>query len=176
MGSAGSKAAGRSYKAVQAGAQASAIAEHQLSGSVAVDAARAAKQAHRPSLTLEQEEQLESKDQALGSLLDQLGGAIKGKALQITPSQEQLNQQHVAVLADTRGRLPSDALKELLRLQAQANGGQLQAEHLLQKYKVDPQLVTQALSHVCLPELVEAEGPGGVKAFAEWPPWFQRRN
>lgn len=40
MGSAGSKAAGRSYKAVQAGAQASAIAEYQLSGSVAVDAAR----------------------------------------------------------------------------------------------------------------------------------------
>lgn len=44
------------------------------------------------------------------------------------------------------------------------------------RYNVDPQLVQRALSRVCLPEIVEAEGPGGIKAFAEYPMWFQRRS
>lgn len=44
------------------------------------------------------------------------------------------------------------------------------------RYKVDPELVQRALSRVCLPDIVEAEGPGSVKAFAEWPVWFQRRS
>jgi hypothetical protein len=46
----------------------------------------------------------------------------------------------------------------------------------LRRYKVDPALVQRALSRVCLPDIVEAEGPGSVKAFAEWPVWFQRRS
>ena len=46
----------------------------------------AAAEAQRPSLTFEEEERLESKDQALGSLLDRLGGSIHGKALNISPT------------------------------------------------------------------------------------------
>jgi hypothetical protein len=42
--------------------------------------------AQRPTLTLEQEEELESRDQALGSLLDRLGGSIHGKTLNVSPS------------------------------------------------------------------------------------------
>lgn len=191
MGSAGSKAAGRSYNAVQAGS-ASVAGQQQLTGSVALDAARgafvwgarrirrttlcawvtcvpllhaAAQHVQRPSLTLEQEEELERKDAALGSLLDRLGGSIHGKALHITPSkvpaacaltddgrnahvfhttpqclpcpwvaaQEQLQAQQVPQMSDSSGRLPPDALRQLLELQAQASGGPLQAEALLHK-------------------------------------------
>lgn len=46
----------------------------------------ASQQARRTPLTFEQEEQLEKRDQTLGSLLDQLGGTIQGKAVHITPS------------------------------------------------------------------------------------------
>lgn len=154
----------------------------------------AAAQVSRPQLTFEQEEELESKDQALGSFLDQLGSAIQGKAVNITPSrvrvrtagvrcsrhlhvllyvtttsrlpshqqrtalpsthtpalgvngslvaaiapflhtQEQLRQQHVPQVQDSSGRLPPDALRELLQLQAQTEGAPLQAaQRLLQK-------------------------------------------
>jgi hypothetical protein len=44
------------------------------------------------------------------------------------------------------------------------------------RYNVDPQLVQRALVRACLPDIVEAQGPGGVKAFAEWPVWFERRS
>jgi hypothetical protein len=44
------------------------------------------------------------------------------------------------------------------------------------RYNVDPQLARRALSRVCLPDIVEAQGPGGIKAFAEWPVWFERRS
>jgi hypothetical protein len=46
----------------------------------------AAQQVQRPSLTLEQEEELERKDHALGSLLDKLGGSLHTKSLNISPS------------------------------------------------------------------------------------------
>jgi hypothetical protein len=46
----------------------------------------AAQHVQRPSLTLEQEEEMERKDADLGSLLDRLGGSIHGKALNISPS------------------------------------------------------------------------------------------
>lgn len=193
MGSAGSKAAGRSYNAVQAGSASVAGQQQQLTGSLALDAARgalgsggsasgvqpvrmgltcvpllhaAAQHVQRPSLTLEQEEELEGKDAALGSLLDRLGGSIHGKALHITPSkvtaacaltddgrnahvfhtptpqclpcpwvaaQEQLQAQQVPQVSDSSGRLPPDALRQLLELQAQASGGPLQADALLHK-------------------------------------------
>lgn len=44
------------------------------------------------------------------------------------------------------------------------------------RYNVDPQLVARVLSIVCLPDIVEGAAPGGVTAFAEYPPWFQRRS
>jgi hypothetical protein len=47
--------------------------------------------------------------------------------------QEQLMEQTVAQTADSSGRLPPDALKTLLMLQAQAAGGPLQADRLLQR-------------------------------------------
>jgi hypothetical protein len=40
----------------------------------------------------------------------------------------------MTVVADSSGRLPPDALKELLELHRRAAGGPLQADHLLRKW------------------------------------------
>lgn len=47
--------------------------------------------------------------------------------------QEQIAEQHVAQVSDSSGRLPPDALRQLLELQAQAAGGPLKADQLLSK-------------------------------------------
>jgi hypothetical protein len=48
-------------------------------------------------------------------------------------AQEQLQAQQVPQVSDSSGRLPQDALRQLLELQVQAAGGPLQAEALLLK-------------------------------------------
>ncbi|WIA18121.1 hypothetical protein OEZ85_009599 [Tetradesmus obliquus] len=169
MGQAAS--AGRSYKAAEAAGKAAAAAVTQDLGAVAADAQRAAQHAQRKVLTLEEEEQHEARDESLGSMLDKLGGAIHGTSLNIMPT-ERLAQ----ATPSSAGRLPPHALQELLQLQSQAAGGPIDASHIINKYKADPQLVQAVLSVVCLPEVVEAQGSAGIEAFAEHPVWFGRRR
>lgn len=56
-----------------------------------------------------------------------------GPILLCSALQEELQQQTVAQLADSSGRLPPDALRSLLMLQAEAAGGPLQADRLLER-------------------------------------------
>lgn len=58
----------------------------------------AAAQVQRPSLTFEEEEQMERKDHALGSLLDRLGGSIHGTALNISPTKVSAHQHQLVLL------------------------------------------------------------------------------
>eukprot|EP00775_Hariotina_reticulata_P005360 gene5362-5595_t len=134
----------------------------------------AAAQAKRPVLTLEEEEQLESKDQSMGQLLDKLGAAIHGRHINIMPKKEDLPA--TPSQTSSTGRLPPHALAELLNLQKQAAGGPVDAGHLILKYQVDPALISRVLRVVCAPELLQAQGSAGVQAFAGYPDWFQRRG
>jgi hypothetical protein len=49
--------------------------------------AAAAQHARRAVLTIEEEEQLEARDESLGTMLDKLGGAIHGTSLNIMPTE-----------------------------------------------------------------------------------------
>eukprot|EP00878_Enallax_costatus_P013086 GHUV01013674.1.p1 GENE.GHUV01013674.1~~GHUV01013674.1.p1 ORF type:complete len:190 (+),score=41.29 GHUV01013674.1:46-570(+) len=165
--------AGRSYKAAESASKAASSALNNLpsTGAVAVDAQRAAALTKRQVLSLEEEEQFERKDQGLGTLLDQLGGTIHGKQVNIGPHQ----RLPAPTSAVSSGRLPHSALMELLELQKQAAGGPVDASAIISKYNTDPKLIQQVLSQVCLPDIVTAQGSAGVQAFGEWPDWFQRR-
>eukprot|EP00879_Flechtneria_rotunda_P011322 GHRR01011827.1.p1 GENE.GHRR01011827.1~~GHRR01011827.1.p1 ORF type:complete len:182 (+),score=60.62 GHRR01011827.1:709-1254(+) len=174
-------AAGRSYKAAEAASKAVRQGASHVpgpTGAAAIDAERAARQqaSKRAALTVVEEEQLESRDQDLGILLDQLGVAIRGKVVDVQAKEPSLHGAQVSSIVGSAGRLPIQALKELFELHRQAAGGPVDATYLIQRYQADPDLIQHVLSHMCLPELVEAEGSDGVQAFAVYPDWFQRRG
>lgn len=183
MGAASSRAGGRSYAAVEkaAGSAAAKPGLEAAPSRVALDAARAEDQRYkRQNPTLAEEEQLEAQDEGLGTLLDQLGGSIRGTQVDILPkqvlSQGRATTSAAAGADDSSRRLPPVAMAQLFELQAEAAGRRPDVAHLIRRYDVDQQLIDRVLSTCCRPTIVEASGSKGVSAFAQWPEWFKQRQ
>jgi len=128
---------------------------------------------------------MEAKNAELGSFLEKIGGAIHSQSVNIYPDKVAPGSSGPAMDLSA-GRLPPHALKELFELQQAAAGKPPDVGHLIQKYNVPQERVSQVLSTYCLPVRVENPGnstysdfddPFGVEklsGIAGWPKWFKR--
>ncbi|GBF92270.1 hypothetical protein Rsub_05353 [Raphidocelis subcapitata] len=206
MGSGGSKAAARTYRAAEraataarsgnvaaaaapaasalarsgggeAAAAASAAADAPAEGAVARDDATARAAQRGARAALTLEE-----EEALEGRDASLGDLLSKLGGSVTGTRVDVAPPKDSLPrrpeTSLEGRLPPDALRALFQLQARAEGAPVDAgSHPgIAKYKPDGGLVDRALQSACLPQTVEAQGTQDVQFFADWPHWFRRRG